>query len=90
MAEPQSLGERLTSRKFWALAVTLLGSATACWWMIGKLIGLRMADKISDAVFENLVGLIITNEMLFAAAIVTWWMGANVVQKFVYLKGSAG
>ena len=90
MAEPQSVGDRLTSRKFWALAVTLFGSAWACWWLIHKLITLCENDHISEAVFENLVGLVITNEMLFTAGVVAWWMGANVVQKFVYLKGSAG
>jgi hypothetical protein len=90
MPEAQSVGERFTSRKFWALAVTLLGSAWACWWLISKLVSLCSNDHISEAVFENLVGLIITNEMLFAGLIVAWWMGANVAQKFVYLKGSAG
>jgi hypothetical protein len=82
----ETVQSRLTSRKFWALVATLMGSAWACRWMLSNLVDLMDRAKISHSVFENLCGLIITSEAIFAAAIVGWWMGANVLQKFVYLK----
>lgn len=87
MSDGQTAGVRLTSRKFWALVGTLIGSAWACRWMLSHLIDLMDRAKIPHSVFENLSGLIITSESIFVGTIVCGWMGFNVLQKFVYLKG---
>lgn len=89
-AQLRTAGERYTSRKFWALVATLVASAWACRWLLGQLIDLVDRAKISEAVFENLSGMVITTEAMFAATIVAWWMGANVLQKIAFMRGGGG